>query len=160
MFYICVECRFLRGLGGDTVGMSTVPEIVAAKHCGMKILGLSLVTNKVIIGNEDTPAASHQEVMDAVRESGDNMERIVREFVTKQRIGEYLHSSKQPPVFDYKAHVPSRTTASSETKCEKKHCSKSCDVKDNCCHSSSCTVMCAAALLAAGFAGYMLAKRK
>lgn len=41
------EARFLRSIGVDTVGMSTVPEIIAAKHCGMKILGLSLVTNKV-----------------------------------------------------------------------------------------------------------------
>ena len=40
------ECRFLRSIGGDAVGMSTIPEVIAAKHCGMKILGLSLITNK------------------------------------------------------------------------------------------------------------------
>ena len=40
------ECRFLRSVGGDAVGMSTIPEVIAAKHCGMKILGLSLITNK------------------------------------------------------------------------------------------------------------------
>ena len=42
VFVFLSECRFLRGLGGDAVGMSTVPEIVAAHHCNMQILCLSL----------------------------------------------------------------------------------------------------------------------
>lgn len=33
------ECRMIRSLGGDSVGMSTAPEVVVARHCGMKILG-------------------------------------------------------------------------------------------------------------------------
>lgn len=39
------EIRAARLLGGDTVGMSTVPEVICANHCGMKVLGFSLVTN-------------------------------------------------------------------------------------------------------------------
>jgi purine-nucleoside phosphorylase len=39
----------LRQLGADVVGMSTVPEIVVARHCGIKILALSLVTNKAVL---------------------------------------------------------------------------------------------------------------
>lgn len=39
----------LRQLGADLVGMSTVPEIVVARHCGIKILALSLVTNKAVL---------------------------------------------------------------------------------------------------------------
>ncbi|MHB8618942.1 MAG: purine-nucleoside phosphorylase, partial [Chloroflexota bacterium] len=39
------ECRFLRTIGADAVGMSTVPEVVVARHQGLAVLGLSLITN-------------------------------------------------------------------------------------------------------------------
>ena len=85
------ECRFLRLVGGDSVGMSTVPEILAAKHCGMKILGLSFITNKVVFSEDDAlPAASHAEVLQAVIDSGKRIELLVKMFVLDKDLKDYL----------------------------------------------------------------------
>jgi len=85
------ECRFLRSIGGDTVGMSTIPEVIAAKHAGMRILCLSLVTNKVVFTKQvDTVHASHQEVLTAVETSGKRVEALVTALISKEGLGGYL----------------------------------------------------------------------
>jgi purine-nucleoside phosphorylase len=75
------ECLFLRSVGGDAVGMSTIPELTAAHHCGMKILCLSLITNKVIISGNEGPAASHAEVLEAVEKRAIKMQTLVETIV-------------------------------------------------------------------------------
>jgi purine-nucleoside phosphorylase len=102
------ESRFLMSIGGDAVGMSTVPEVIAAKHCGMKILGLSLITNKVVMKKEDLVHASHEEVLTAVEKSGKNVESLVKSFISRSSIGSYLDSL--PP-----APTPSPTSSPSAT---------------------------------------------
>jgi len=78
------ELRFLRVIGTDAVGMSTAPEVVAARHMGMRILGLSLITNTAT-GNE-MEEVNHAEVLataDTVRPKFAALVRgIVREIAT------------------------------------------------------------------------------
>lgn len=69
------EIRAIRVLGGDLVGMSTVPEVIAASHAGMEVLGFSLVSNAAagITGQ----ALSEQEVLDAAAEAKERFSRLI-----------------------------------------------------------------------------------
>lgn len=59
------DLRFLRSIGVDAVGMSTVPEVIIARHGGMRVLGISGISNKANLdGNTET---SHEEVLEAGR---------------------------------------------------------------------------------------------
>lgn len=59
------ELRYLRGIGTDAVGMSTVPEVIVARHGGLRVLGISGISNKANLdGNTVT---THEEVLEAGR---------------------------------------------------------------------------------------------
>ncbi|MCF7952748.1 MAG: purine-nucleoside phosphorylase, partial [Spirochaetales bacterium] len=70
------EIRMLRTLGADAVGMSTVPEVIAASHGGMEILGISCITN-MAAGILDQPL-NHEEVMETGRMVEKKFSRLVR----------------------------------------------------------------------------------
>jgi purine-nucleoside phosphorylase len=55
------ELKFLRAIGADAVGMSTAPEVVVARHAGMRVLGLSLITNTAT--GDDTEEVNHADVL-------------------------------------------------------------------------------------------------
>lgn len=70
------EIRMARTLGADAVGMSTVPEIIAARHCGIKVLGISSITN-MAAGVSKNPIC-HSEVI----ETGKKVEAQMRDLLT------------------------------------------------------------------------------
>jgi inosine/guanosine/xanthosine phosphorylase family protein len=72
------EVRMLRTLGADAVGMSTVMEAIAARWAGMRLCGVSLVTNAGA-GLSATPL-SHEEVLEAANEAGPRLARVIGAF--------------------------------------------------------------------------------
>lgn len=106
------EAKWLRSMGGDAVGMSTVPEVVAAKHCGMTVVGMSLITNNVVIDYNDTNHASHEEVLAAVNTSGRNVQAIVTALVSKERIGKLLSNIPSSNALALKKKAESTSTKS------------------------------------------------
>ena len=71
------EIRAFRALGADAVGMSTVPEVITAGHCGMQVLGFTLLTN-MAAGILDQPL-SGEEVMEAAAAASGKFSALVLE---------------------------------------------------------------------------------
>ena len=75
------EYRMYRAMGGDTVGMSTVPEVIVAHHCGIRTFGISVVTD---LGGFDNPVeVSHKEVQEAADKAQPLMTEIMREMIIR-----------------------------------------------------------------------------
>ncbi len=75
------EYRMYHRLGGDAVGMSTVPEVIVARHCGIKVFGMSIITD---LGLEGQPVeVSHEEVQEAANKAQPLMTGIMREIIKR-----------------------------------------------------------------------------
>ncbi len=88
------EIRFLRTIGADLVGMSTVPEVIAARQLGIKVLAISCVTN-MAAGILDQPI-NHEEVLEIGRRIAGEVKALLREVTP--RIAEDI--SKAEPTAD------------------------------------------------------------
>ncbi len=73
------EMRALRLLGADAVGMSTVPEVIAARHLGMRVLGISCITNAAT--PETANAVNHEEVLIGAAATLPKLDRLLCEFL-------------------------------------------------------------------------------
>ncbi|KAG5836340.1 hypothetical protein ANANG_G00253530 [Anguilla anguilla] len=82
-FESIAEARFLHKLGADAVGMSTAPEVLVASHCGMKVFGLSLITNKVVKDYEDTEKVNHEGVLGVSKMRSETLQTLVTELVSR-----------------------------------------------------------------------------
>ncbi len=73
------EYRAYHTLGADAVGMSTVPEVIVARHCGIRVFGISIITNIYI---SDSPVeATHEEVQEAANSAQPLMTEIFKEMI-------------------------------------------------------------------------------
>ncbi len=75
------EYRWLHVIGGDAVGMSTVPEVIVARHAGMKVFAISVITD---LGVTDVPVIiTHQEVLEAANAAAPLMAALVEEMIKR-----------------------------------------------------------------------------
>lgn len=74
------EYRYFRFIGGDAVGMSTVPEVIVARHCGIEVFAISVITDLGVEGVVEK--CSHEEVQRAAEEAQPKMTRIMRRLLT------------------------------------------------------------------------------
>ena len=75
------EYRMFRRMGGDAVGMSTVPEVIVARHCGIRVFGISVITDLGLEGI--VVECSHEEVQKAADEAQPKMTTIFREIINR-----------------------------------------------------------------------------
>ncbi|CAH1100172.1 unnamed protein product [Psylliodes chrysocephalus] len=87
-FETVAELRMLKMLGADTVGMSTVHEVITARHCDLTVLAFSLITNECIVDYNSMDFANHEEVLDV----GKMRQTVLQKFV--QKIVKYISTSE------------------------------------------------------------------
>lgn len=73
------EYEFFRVIGGDAVGMSTVPEVIVANHAGMEVFGVSVITD--LGGKDITEVPTHEEVQKAAVTAQPVMTKIIKEML-------------------------------------------------------------------------------
>lgn len=75
------EYKMFRILGADAVGMSTVPEVIVANHCGIRVFGVSVITDLGVEGK--IVEVSHEEVQKAADAAQPRMTSIMKELINR-----------------------------------------------------------------------------
>jgi len=103
------EIGMIRTLRGDSVGMSTVFEILTAAHCGLKLLGLSLITNRCLGPDDNFEPPTHEEVLSSVKKGEADVQALVSEIVTQIK----LDNLPRTKAYNYFLNPPKDATAAS-----------------------------------------------
>lgn len=74
------DVRFLRLIGSDAVGMSTVSEVIVARHGGMRVLGLSLISNSLAAGQDKV---THEEVLAAGMQAVPKLSTLIKQVIAE-----------------------------------------------------------------------------
>lgn len=75
------EIRYLRVIGADAVGMSTVPEVIAANHCGIKVMGISCITN--MAAGVLNKKLTHEEVVENANKAKDTFIKLIKGIIRR-----------------------------------------------------------------------------
>ncbi|MGL5889596.1 MAG: purine-nucleoside phosphorylase, partial [Bacteroidia bacterium] len=75
------EYKYVRVIGGDTVGMSTVPEVIAARHMNLPCFGISVITDLGVPGK--IVEVSHEEVQKVAKAAEKEMTRLMKELIAQ-----------------------------------------------------------------------------
>lgn len=67
------ECTFFNRIGGDAIGMSTVPEVIVARHCGIKVMGVSIITDVAFGAREEGEVIDGDEIVRIADAAADKM---------------------------------------------------------------------------------------
>ena len=71
----------LKTCGVDAVGMSTIPEVLVARHCGLSVFAFSLITNECVFEEESEQMANHEEVIEAANKKQDDLRTFVSKMI-------------------------------------------------------------------------------
>ncbi|XP_034469894.1 purine nucleoside phosphorylase-like [Hippoglossus hippoglossus] len=82
-FETIAECRMLLTLGADAVGMSTVHEVIAARHAGIRCFALSLISNRSVMDYDSQKRTNHEEVLETGRQRAEHLEKLVTTIVAR-----------------------------------------------------------------------------
>ncbi|TAH63506.1 MAG: purine-nucleoside phosphorylase [Gottschalkiaceae bacterium] len=83
-YFSRAELRMLRRIGGDTIGMSTVPEVIVARHTGLKVLGISCVTDMAIA--DEIVSISHEEVVKVANETRPKFIKLIKGIIDEVKL--------------------------------------------------------------------------
>lgn len=70
------ECTFYNRIGGDAIGMSTVPEVIVARHCGIKVMGVSIITDVAFGARKEGEVIDGEEIVRIADAAADRMNAL------------------------------------------------------------------------------------